>query len=131
LAVETAPGSRSRLGAGRIAALSAIGVGAITGIIALGVYLGGGDARYHLGLCLTPDGGYDPVRCPGTMQNVIDLNAAVASNRTTSLVLASVGGAAIVTGAVLFFALAPKDAPAVSAMVTPGGAVVGLSGRLP
>jgi hypothetical protein len=132
VAVETASASPGlRLGVGRIAALAAIGVGAITGIIGLGVYLGGGDARYHLGLCLTPDGSYDPSACPGTLQNVMDLSARVSDNRNTSLVLGGIGLAAVAAGAVLFFVLPAKDAPAVSAMVTPQGAVVGLSGRLP
>jgi hypothetical protein len=130
--VETAaPSPGLRLGPARIAALAAIGVGAITGIIGLGVYLGGGDARYHLGLCLTPDGSYDPSSCPGTPQNVMDLSGRVSDNKTTSLVLGGIGLAAVAAGAVLFLVLPPKDAPAVSAMVTPQGAVVGLSGRLP
>jgi hypothetical protein len=131
VAVEaSAPGPR--IGLGRVAAVVAAGAGAITAVIGLGVFLGGGDARYHLGLCLTPDGSYDPSTCPGTLQNVMDLSAAVNSNRTTSIVLGTVGLAALVAGAVLFFVLpSSSDAPAVSAMVTPQGAVVGLSGRLP
>ncbi len=60
------------------------------------------------------------------------LEQKVSSNNTVSLALGLTGVAILAAGAVLFFVLpSSHEGPAVSAMVTPAGAFVGLSGALP
>jgi hypothetical protein len=129
-----APSSPSRFGIGRVASIAVMGVGLISAVAGLAIFLGGSGTRAALDDCLT-DGSWDQVKCPPpghTMMNIGDLNDAVASNRATSLALGLTGLGVLAAGVALFFLLpTPSDAPSVSAMVTEHGAVVGLSGRLP
>jgi hypothetical protein len=112
----------------RIASIVTMGAGAAAAITGLVVYLAGGVDRAALADHLTPT---------GELKSAADADAAkfleqkISTNRGASLGLVIGGGVALAAGAALFFLLPPKEGPAVSAGLMPGGGFVAVSGRLP
>ena len=124
-AQEVAAESSSSGGVPRIVPIAVAGAGVVLGLTGLIVYATGSGDRAALASALDANG---QVRDPADAENAIFLDQKIQSNRTTSLVLGIGGIAVAATGAVLFFALAPKDAPQPTVLVTPNGAYAGVTG---
>jgi hypothetical protein len=105
--------------------LAIAGAGVVLAGVGVGVYLSGGGDRSALAAAVDSMG---QVMDPADAENAAFLSQRISSNRTTSLGLMIGGAAVAVTGAVLFFALAPKDAPQPSVMITPSGGYAGVTG---
>ncbi len=112
-------------GVPRFIPLAVAGVGVVLGVTGLIVYATGSAERAALAGALDANG---QVKDPADAENAAFLDQRIQSNKTTSLALGITGAALAATGAVLFFVLAPKDAPQPTALVTPNGAYVGLTG---
>lgn len=122
---EVSAEASSGRGVPRIVPIAVAGAGVVLGLAGLVVYATGSGDRAALAGALDENG---QVRDPADAQNAVFLDQKIQSNRTTSLVLGIGGIAVAATGAVLFFALAPRDAPQPTVLVTPSGAYAGVTG---
>jgi len=109
----------------RAVPLAIAGVGVVLAGVGVGYYFSGGSDRDALAGAVDAMG---QVKDPRDATNAKDLSGRIATNRTISIGLMAGGAAVAAIGAVLFFALAPKDAPQPTVMVTPNGAYAGVTG---
>ncbi|MBK7863036.1 MAG: PEGA domain-containing protein [Archangiaceae bacterium] len=122
----TASASRSGSNAGRVVGGVIAGVGVVLGVSGIALYLSGGADRAALVGHVDAQG---RVINPAEAQQVAVIDRRISNNRNASLGLGLAGAGVAVVGAVLFFVLAPSDAPQPTAFVGPNGAYAGLTGR--
>jgi hypothetical protein len=123
--VMTPPPPRG--GGRRIAGVALLAAGVGAGAAGLAVYSAGGLDRELLIALLDPDGNLPPEGAQGR-DEALALKPKVEGNTVATVILCAGGGALAITGALLAF-ITPADAPKVSAIATPDGAALTLSGR--